>query len=255
MRRLIFLIIAISTMPAMAQNGPLEADRPDQTETPSIVPVKHFQFETGFVFENDHNHAFNEQNVLYPSVLAKYGFSKRLELRLIVENASTVNREATVKTSVRGITPIRIGFKVNLCEEKGLLPKTSLIAHIALPKAASKEQRAEIIGGNFRFTMQHSLSEKLSLGYNLGASWDGISGKPTAEYTVTTGFKLSEKWGLYTELFGFIPTKDHGNHSFDGGITFLPKNNLLVDISAGFGINRYAADYFIGCGFSVRLPD
>jgi hypothetical protein len=29
----------------------LEADRPDQTETPAIVPVKHWQFETGFIIE------------------------------------------------------------------------------------------------------------------------------------------------------------------------------------------------------------
>ena len=56
---------------------PLQADRPDQTETPSIVPKGMFQAETGFTFQK--NDANSKTNTL-PSTLWKYGVNENFEL-------------------------------------------------------------------------------------------------------------------------------------------------------------------------------
>jgi hypothetical protein len=105
----------------------------------------------------------------------------------------------------------------------------------------------------FRFTMQHTLSDKFSLGYNLGSEWDGFTAAPTFIYTLTTGYAISEKMGSYVELFGFGPQKDKANHNFDGGITYLINHNFMLDLSSGVGLTANAPDYYIAFGFSYRM--
>lgn len=237
-----------------AQQTMLEADRPDQTETPAIVPARFWQFETGFILEKNEQNSIKEENHTHPSVLAKYGVSDKLELRLIIDNSKTVITQSSVKSITQGISPLQIGFKVRIADEKGWIPLTSLIMHVAIPGLASKDLRTDHLAPNFRFTMQHTISKKISLGYNLGAEWDGNSPVATGIYTITGGYKFSERWGCYVELYGFLPERSKAQHSFDAGITFFPLKNIMLDVSAGFALNQYAPDYFIGTGFSIRLP-
>ncbi len=105
----------------------------------------------------------------------------------------------------------------------------------------------------FRFVMQHSLTEKVSLSYNLGAEWDGFTPEPTFIYTLATGFGLTEKLGAFVELYGFAPQEDKSDHRFDGGLTYLVSHDFMVDVSGGAGITENAPDYFAAVGFSFRL--
>jgi hypothetical protein len=63
--------------------------------------------------------------------------------------------------------------------------------------------------------MQHTLSEKIVLAYNLGAEWNGETGEQTYIYTLTTGISLTDKLGCYTEIYGFIPKENQSDHRFD----------------------------------------
>src|ERR1700712_433382 len=159
----------------------METDRPDQTESPFIVPAGWLQFEMGFNFEKN---APGSHTFVYPTVLSKYGISKRLEFRMITNLLSNKDYNGAHYESVTGIEPVQFGFKVALTEEKSLLPKTSLIAHIAIPQFASTKLHAEKPAPNFVFTMQHTISKFCGLGYNLGAEWDGFSNTPTWIYRV-----------------------------------------------------------------------
>ncbi|WP_264520118.1 transporter [Flavobacterium sp. N1994] len=247
MNKIILLFCVLGWFPVLAQTiDPLEADRPDQTETPAIVPKRMLQAEMGFTFQKDKE--TGNSNSL-PSVLWKYGLIKNLELRLITEFISEeINNE-----TVTGFTPIYVGFKVNLCEEKGIIPKTSLIGHISIPKLASTRYKTDYIAPEFRFTMQHTLSEKFSLGYNLGCEWDGFSLDKTFIYTLTTGFSINNQLGCYAEMFGFAPQNDNPNHNLDGGFTYLINNNFMVDLSSGIGITDNAPDHYLALGLSFRI--
>ena len=101
--------------------------------------------------------------------------------------------------------------------------------------------------------MQHTLSDKLNLGYNLGAEWDGFSAEPTFVYTLTTGYSITEKLGSYIELFGFLPQIDKANHNLDGGITYLINNNFMLDLSSSIGITNNAPKHYFAFGFSFRI--
>ena len=95
---------------------------------------------------------------------------------------------------IRGLLPVQVGCKIALWDEKGLLPKTSLIFHVAPSKVGSKKFHTDKWAPNFRFSMQHSLSGNIGLGYNLGAEWDGFSNTPFWIYTIAPGFNLGKKW-------------------------------------------------------------
>ena len=160
MRFFIFLL-SLFTFKYSAAQEPIQTDRPDQTESPAITPKGYMQMEHGFMYEQaDKNHS----SASFPSLLTKLGLSSRLELRLITELVS----ERSFSKTETGLTPVTIGFKTALCEEKGLLPKTSFIGHLTLPTFASQNFKAVYYAPAFRFTMQHTLSDKINLGYNLG---------------------------------------------------------------------------------------
>lgn len=224
---------------------PIQADRPDQTETPAIVPKGMFQVEAGFSYQKN-NSISNTLNL--PSSLWKYGVNENFELRLITEFVS----EKTNDEKSSGFTPILIGCKIKICEENGIFPKTSFIGHIALPNAASSKYKTLFYAPEFRFTMQHSITEKLSLSYNLGAEWDGFSTEPTFIYTLTSGYSITKKTGFYIELFGFAPQNNNANHNIDGGLTYLITNDFMVDLSSGFGITENAPEHYFALGFSFR---
>ena len=100
--------------------------------------------------------------------------------------------------------------------------------------------------------MQHTLSEKASLSYNLGAEWDGKTARPTYIYTITNGLSLSDKTGFYYEVYGSITKNQTSEHNFDCGFTYLANYDIMLDISGGARFDDYNVNY-ISLGFSYRF--
>jgi hypothetical protein len=225
---------------------PLQADRPDQTESPFLVPSHYLQVENGFTYEKKN---INESSFAYPSILWKYGVNTHFELRLITELLS----EQNVLKKTKGMTPLTIGFKTSLTEESGFLPKTSFIGHLSLKNTGVENYRTPYYAPSFRFLMQHQLTENCALAYNIGAEWDGISAEPRFLYTLTTGIPLSDKLSGYIELYGFVPQQAAAEHQADGGFTYMVNDNLMLDLSGGWGLTETAPIYFLSFGLSYRF--
>jgi hypothetical protein len=241
------LLLSLSSTQLFAQSLPsIQLDRPDQTECPFITPTKYIQAEHGFTAENFTN---NQTIYSYPSTLWKYGVNQKLELRLITELVSEKNSGAYTS----GLMPITLGFKTALLEEKGVVPKTSFIGHITTAGIGSQHFSTSFIAPSFRFTMQHTLSNTVSLAYNIGAEWDGETAAHTYIYTLTTGIAVTNKLGGYAELYGFAPAHAAQDHRCDGGFTYLINPNIIADISAGIGITSNAPKQYVSLGFSYRF--
>ena len=224
----------------------IQTDRPDQTECPFIVPKNYLQFENGFVYQRNND---NFLEIVTPSILSKFGINDYFELRLITEFVT--NQENDSKTA--GIVPVLIGFKSRLFSEKGLLPTTSFIAHLSIPKLANNYFKKDFYTPEFRFAMQHTINSNQTLSYNLGAEWNGVSPEPIFIYTLTSGYSFSEKISGYLEFFGFVPQIQTPDHRFDGGICYLFNQNHQLDVSAGFGFGYSELKYYFGLGYSFRF--
>lgn len=239
-----FVFLFFISLNCLGQS-PIQCDRPDQTETSFTVPKGRFQLESGFSFKKDDD----LKTYSLPSSLWKYGIAKSWELRMITEwNSDVVGGE-----KLAGIQPIQLGAKVNFCEEKKGRPKTSLIAHLAIPDWASPDYKGNYYAPNFRFTLQNTLMDGLNLGYNVGANWSPFDGKPSGLYTLTLGYSLTQDLGFYGEIFGFFPQNDKPNHSIDGGFTYLISNDFMLDLSAGKRIAGETADFYLAFGISFRI--
>ncbi|MGL4956098.1 MAG: transporter [Bacteroidales bacterium] len=225
---------------------PIQADRPDQTESPFITPAKYLQIEHGFTIEN---RAKNQKTFSYPSTLFKYGVNQLFELRLITDLITEKNNHNTST----GFIPLTFGFKAVLFEEKGILPKTSFLGHITSANIGSKAFRANHTAPSLKLSMQHTLSEKVSLAYNVGADWNGENASPAFLYTLSTGISLTEKLACYVELYGFVHSFNMPDHRCDFGLSYLINNNLITDISSGFGLTKYAPTNYISIGLSYRF--
>ncbi len=248
---LLYILLSVTLASYSQQEGRMETDRPDQTESPFITKKRFIQAEIGFNVER----FAGLTTIVHPTVLWKYGAGRRFEFRVITE---FISEETPVLIPAgneinSGLQPIQIGGKVGLWEEKGLLPKSSLIFHIAPSKLGSKKFHTPKWAPNFRFTFQNTLSENIGLGYNLGAEWDGITNTPYWIYTIAPGFNLGEKWYGYVEAFGAIRKNEKPQHNLDGGIAYYFSDHTKIDLSSGFALTDNSTDWYGAIGFSFRF--
>jgi hypothetical protein len=225
----------------------IETDRPDQTESSALVPRKWFQFEFGLQREKQ------DETItwLHPTALWKYGIVDWLEFRLITEFQTEINNQADkIET---GLRPVQLGAKIKLFEEKGLRPEAAFIFHNSFSELASDKFENDNWAPNFRFTFSNNFSKTVSVGYNLGAEWDGQSTSPKWLYTFAPAVEVSEKWKLYLESYGYAGKGHDPEHSLSGGIIFFISKDAQLDIASSVGISDAAPDHYVTAGFSFRF--
>src|SRR5688572_5635052 len=207
-------------------------DRPDQTEAPSLVPTGGLQVELGTSIENDAIENIKITNYTYATALLKYGINKNFELRLISEylgqrvklNESDVNK-------IDGASPLALGVKIKIADENKFWPQAAFIGHINL-KSGSSEFAPHYTAADFRFTFAHTLSEKFSLSYNLGAEWNGETPDAAFLYTLSVGYLITNKIAAFIESYSFFPENGKADHRIDGGLTFKITPVVQWDVSA-----------------------
>lgn len=257
MKKIIFLF-CISAIPfllfAQDDNPELVTDRPDQTESAVVVPLHSLQIETGFVREFNKMGNITYVDYAFNSTLLRYGLLKKLELRVGMNYLGSRVEDFRSSVSKSGFGALNTGLKYQLLDEEGLKPGVAFLGNLAFPFSASDEFKSDQIAGGLRVALSQSLSEKFSLGYNLGTEWDGNSDAAAWFYSVSLGIGLTDKLGMFAESYGFLLKDMDNNHLLDAGFTFLILPNLQADVSGGFGLNKSAIDNFISLGFSLRIP-
>lgn len=256
----LFTLLLFSVIVVKAQEVPepfeeLVTDRPDETEAPSVVPKGSFQIESGIAYEEWDDDVVTEKEWTWNTTLLRYGLLENLELRLgtdVVQLREELDG-TTIQRWETGFKPLLVGAKVAISEENGILPETGLLVHALLPFAASEQYRAEETGFDFRFAFSHTLSENSEIAYNLGAEWHNDASRPTYIYTLAYDYELSDKWGLFAEVYGDLESRESPEHFWDGGLTFLIAHNFQLDAFVGTGINNEQR-LRAGAGFSYRIP-
>ena len=254
----ILLLITLYSISGFAQNEvpDLVTDRPDQTESSYVVPQKSLQIETGFIWENDENDSYKQQTFVYNTTLLRYGLFERMELRLGLAYLSEevkIKHTDTTNTNT-GFSPLYAGFKIAVVEENGWIPEIAFLGGLVIPFTAHEEFKAPYSAPSMRFAFTHTLSDRVSLGYNLGAEWYGETAIPDYFYSIALGVGITDKIGAYIEAFGFIPEEGRANHLVDGGFTWLVLPNLQLDLSGGFGLTEESIDNYLSFGLSYRIP-
>ncbi|EDP70979.1 hypothetical protein FBALC1_00807 [Flavobacteriales bacterium ALC-1] len=252
------IALTTSTLFSFAQEAEnsdtIVTDRPDATEASSTVGKGTLQIETGGLYESFEKNNIKSETYTYNTALIRYGILDNLELRLgwnFVEGVTKVNGNK-LDNVASGLSPLLLGVKIDIAEEKDGMPEIALIGHVFPIFSASADFRPETTGVDFRFSLSHTLSEKSSLGYNIGAQWGNDSPEAAGIYTLAYGYSLSDKFGFYAELYGDLPEDNSANHYWDAGFTYLASNDLQFDVYFGTSITE-GQDLLLGMGLSYRM--
>jgi hypothetical protein len=251
--------VALLAAPVAAQNAPpLVTDRPDQTESPVVVPRGMVQLEAGTLHEVAGSGEGRVTSVA--SLLARAGLYGPIELRLgFLGWQRATGGDADART---GFGDLSVGVKVALLEGRGLKPGAAVLASALVP-VGDEEFRAGGADPDVRVALAHELGGAFSLGYNVGAAWITTPDDTGTEathfeglYTLTLGRGFGPRIGAFVEAFGHVAPSD-GNpsgHALDGGVTFGVKSNVQLDATVGVGLDGVSPAWFVGLGVSARIP-
>ncbi|MCH9659720.1 MAG: transporter [Bacteroidetes bacterium] len=259
--RYTLVFILLTTIISFAQDAPLEqesliTDRPDATEASSTVGAGVIQIETGAFYTSFEENENKIETYGYNTTLVRYGLLDKLELRLgwnFEEIRFSFDGEENPNV-LSGFSPLLAGAKIDIAEENGWMPEIAIIGHLFLPLSASSDYRPETTGADFRFSLSHTLSEKSSIGYNIGAQWGDDSSEVAYIYTLAYGYSITDQFGFYAELYGDMPEDNKANHLWDAGLTYLINPNFQLDATVGSSITK-GQDLLLSAGLSYRIPN
>lgn len=256
------LVVAASAVSTIGAEPEMVTDRPDQTESATTVRPGFVQVETGWGYAREDEGTLSVRTHEVPGTLVRLGMRDPWELR--IGWAGFIREETRLggsETDADGVGDTSLGAKLRLAEERGRRPQLAALFDLTVP-TGDDEVSSERLDPSFRLSAAHGLSERLALGYNLGIGWeteiDESGARDTlsdAFYTVALGIELSGRWGAFAELFGDVPLSATGGaaNSFDGGFTYLLRDDLQFDVFGGFGLSNSAEDRFVGIGVSKRF--
>jgi hypothetical protein len=266
--------LALVAGPAGAQEpGPVVTDRPDQTESAQSVSGGLFQLEVGWTYALESEGGIELQSHAVPGALLRMGLGSGFEARVGFAGWITRSEGLTdplpdpppssiPDDSPDGAGDLDLGLKWELLAPEDAGTRVALLGGITLPTGRDGIG-SERVDPTVRLAVSNDLSDRVSLGYNLGVRWETVGAGPAALdtqpdllYTVALGFGLADRLGAFLEGFGFLGLADGrpDRHSIDGGFTVLLNNALQLDTSAGLGLSAAADDWFVAAGASVRFP-
>jgi len=245
MKSYLIILLSFISLSIFAQENEIPeliGDRPDQTESAFIVPKGYFQFEDGFLFENETSEI---QNISYSSMLLRYGLFENFELRFATEYNKTQN---TGLDDISGFFPFAIGAKIHVNKEKGWIPQIAFLGHINIAKTGAQEFLQDYHSVQMALTFNHTITDSWSIGYSLGVEFPSDVDYSIGTYTLVSGFAISEKVGAFIEAYGDFSKHMYADNKINGGVTYLLLPNLQLDFAGGFGLSEYSADNYWGVG-------
>jgi hypothetical protein len=247
---LIGISVSLILTNACAQAQEITTDRPDQSNTPVLVPVSAVQIETGIMMEKDNSSAQNRINYFYNTSLLKFGVNENFEARVGVGYLGI--KQISDRNSVqRGFGPIALGVKVKLADQHLFWPQAALITNVTL-KTGGEQFKPPFTGIDATLALSQPIGRKLSLTMNSGVKWTGHTPEAIWLYAVSVCYTITDRLALFLESYGFCSEAHRADHRIDGGVTYKILPRLQFDASGGIGLSKNSPESFISTGLSIR---
>ena len=239
---------------------PLVTDRPDFTEASSTVGRGVTQIEFGYTFTRDNIAGVSTRTHSVGEPLLRHGIvANWLEFRAAIFPVNQRTKMPGSANSTAGTEDVYLGLKIGLSPQAGIAPEMALIPQMTIPTGSSAFTNEETLPGvNWIYSWEINDVISTAGSSQINRSIDDGTGRAYLEFAQswTVAYTLTEKFGAYTEYFALIPhSADTAKpqHFFNFGFTYLFSDDIQWDIRYGKGLNRFADDYFVGTGISIRF--
>jgi hypothetical protein len=239
---------------------PLEADRPDFTESPKTVGKGVVQLETGYTFTSDSGGDFRTADHSFPEALLRVGvLADWLEFRAEWNYEIERTRQGGVSQTQAGADDLILGFKVALTQQQGCLPETGIILDISFPTGSDAFTTGAVQPGvNYCYSWKFSEEWWLSGSTAVGGAADDVTNDPYTEFTqsLSLGHEFSEKVDGFSEFYVLSPISADTNRPqnyYNAGFAVHINKDVQWDIRAGVGLNEAADNFFAGSGLTLRF--
>lgn len=231
---------------AFSQSGlnEMTVDRPGIAESPYTVTPGTYQLEVGI----DYFKRYNGELFHLPTALFRTGISKSAELR--VSSRQVSNR--TDGTSFTGVAPLSVGVKLHIVRQDEWIPEIDILTNVVIPINPASSQ-SKTLGYEVLLLFQNDFYPNTAINYNVGYIWDSNRGKSIFTASFCFNYLPTSRVGLFAEYFGYVPGQLPTEHGLDGGMTYLLRPKLQLDISAGVSRLEKENNLFVSSGFTLRI--
>jgi len=243
-------MIAAVPVRALADEGPIAADRPGfSTGTHTVEPGR-LDVELGYQYAFN-NTGVNRSTQTLPLLDLRTGLSLKSELDVLwdgwnIDHAENQSSDVSVSdVSIGGKYRLREGPKYNLTA-LGLLS-------LPLGSAPSTSDHVDPLVG---LLWDDSLSSQASLFGVVEATSFIFEGDRiyAAQVAIGASFSHTDRLGTFIEIYSAVPSRSKLDDEvvMDGGVTYLLSHDVQLDMNAGVGLNSASND-FIGFGVASRF--
>lgn len=247
MKKLVLLYMTLAPLWLWAQDR-IETDRPEESQSTQTVSKGRFQAEFGL---RKNRKDETDYTVQHPNILLRLGLFQKTELRL--QTAWETDKLFFDEEFKHGLRSFELGLKRSIFLTKDSGFSTSIVAHVGIPDLASKDYKADHAFHKIRLLFENTLTNKLTLNYNIGTDWNEEEQEQNWVYTFSPQYKISNTWKVFVEDYSFFQAHHKPEHYIDIGVMHHLSNNLQADVIARKGISQEASKYMIEMGLSFRL--
>ena len=147
---------------------------------------------------------------------------------------------------------VSIGTKIKCFDGKGGIPAVSVLANFSIPATGTKGFVVENLAPSLYMLFENPLNDKLSLGYNVGAEWNGSSPSPMAFVALCLGCSVTDDLGCFVESYNYLGRA--GNQfCADFGLNYMSARKVQLDVAANIDLCNPAKCWAVSFGVAWQI--
>ena len=222
------LLFCVVALVAAAQEVEFTADRPGASTGPATVGQKVIQLEQGIQYDGVGD---GYGQFTFSNTLLRYGLFDGVELRL----GGDALIHHTFDKWQPAFAGLAVGTKIRCFEGRGAIPAISVLADFAIPGTASCGFETEHFAPSLYLLFENPVNDWLSIGYNVGAEWDGSTPAPTTFLALCLGFSITERLGCFAESYNYFG-KLGNSYCTDFGLNYMIGSRVQLDVAANLDV-------------------
>lgn len=224
------------------------ADRPGASTGPSVVAHGVIQLEQGIQYDGTDGLG----TYTFSNTLLRYGLFPNMEIRLGGDAFlyPSDESEAVYSPAFSGLS---LGTKIKCFDGAGAIPAVSVLADFTIPYTASNRFNVDYLAPSLYLLFDNPVTDWLSIGYNVGAEWDGTLAQPTAFAALCFGFSATDRLGCFVESYNYFNRSLGNVYAMDFGLNWMAGKKVQLDIAANIDLTNPAQCWAISCGVAWQI--